>query len=55
MEYNIKLKEGAKQFAQTTPKRVAIFLLSAVKKELNLMEQLVYFFALKKKQNGVSI
>ena len=36
----IKLREGAKPFALSTPRRVAIPLLPAVKKELNRMEQL---------------
>ena len=39
-EYRIKLREGAKPFALSTPRRVAIPLLPAVKKELNQMEQL---------------
>lgn len=39
-EYTIKLKEGAKPFALMTPRRVAIPLLPAVKKELKRMEEL---------------
>ncbi len=39
-EYTIKLREGAKPFSLTTPRRVAIPLLPAVRKELERMEEL---------------
>ena len=39
-EYSIKLQEGAKPFALTVPRRVAIPLMKQVKAELMRMEQL---------------
>ena len=39
-EYSIKLQEGAKPFALTVPRRVAIPLMKQVKNELERMEQL---------------
>ena len=39
-EYTIQLQEGAKPFALSTPRRVAIPLLKAVKQELQRMEEL---------------
>ena len=39
-DYTIQLKEGAKPFALSTPRRVAIPLLGAVKEELQRMERL---------------
>ena len=39
-EYTIQLEEGAKPFALTTPRRVPIPMMKAVKKELERMEEL---------------
>ena len=39
-EYTVRLKEGAKPFALTTPRRVALPLLKKVKKELERMQSL---------------
>ena len=39
-EYTIKLQEGAKPFALTVPRRVAVPLMKPVKEELEGMEQL---------------
>ena len=39
-DYTIQLKEGAKPFALSTPRRVAVPLLGAVKEELQRMERL---------------
>ena len=39
-DYTIQLKEGAKPFALSTPRRVAIPLLKPVKEELQHMERL---------------
>ena len=39
-EYLIKLQEGAKPFALTVPRRVAISLMKQVKDEIERMEQL---------------
>ena len=39
-EYTIKLQEGVKPYALTTPRRVAILLLKPVKAELERMEKL---------------
>ena len=56
-EYWIKLREGAKPFTLSTPRRVAIPLLPAVKKELNQMEQLevIIPLMLKNRQRGVLV